>query len=70
MTVEVAAAPACVGDCDGNGAVTIEELIRGVNIALNGGGVAACPSIDRSQDGTVSIDELVAAVNAALGSCV
>ena len=70
VTVEVAAAPACVGDCDGNGAVTIEELIRGVNIALNGGGVAACPSIDRSQDGTVSIDELVAAVNAALGSCV
>ena len=70
VRVDVAAAPTCLGDCDGNGAVTIEELIRAVNIALNGDGVAACPSIDRSGDGTVSIDELVAAVNAALGSCV
>jgi hypothetical protein len=30
----IGAAAACTSDCNGNGEVTIDELIRGVNIAL------------------------------------
>jgi hypothetical protein len=54
------------GDCDGDGIVTINELILGVNIALGNLPVTACPAFDTNRDGQVSIDELIAAVNAAL----
>jgi hypothetical protein len=60
---------ACAGDCDGNGAVTVNELIRGVNIALGTLAVSACPSFDASGDGRITVDELIAAVNRALGGC-
>jgi hypothetical protein len=60
--------PACAGDCDGDGAVTIEELVRGVAMAL-GDPVLPCPNADRDADGFVVISELVAAVAAALGGC-
>ncbi len=60
--------PACVGDCDGSGEVSISELIRLVNIAL-GAPVADCPAGDRDGDGEIGIDELVAAVNNALNGC-
>jgi hypothetical protein len=47
----------------------VEELIRGVNIALGTLTVEECPSFDRNQSGTVTIDELVTAVQAALVGC-
>lgn len=59
----------CIGDCDGNRFVTVAELVRGVNIALDRIDVALCPSMDRSGEGRVSVDELVAAVGAALRGC-
>jgi len=62
-------APACVGDCNGDGTVTINEIITGVNIALDVSPMSACPPFDKNDDGTVTIDELLAAVNAAVGSC-
>lgn len=68
VTVAVEA-PRCAGDCDGNGAVTIDELIRGVTIALGGSDIASCSALDSSADGAVTIDELIAAVDAALSSC-
>jgi hypothetical protein len=61
--------PACVGDCDGNGTVAINELILGVNIALGNQPLSACTAFDPNRDGTVAINELIAAVNNALGSC-
>ena len=64
-----AAALACVGDCNGDGAVSIDELVRGVGIALGTGDLSGCPAFDTSDDGAVSIDELIAAVNAALAGC-
>jgi len=60
---------ACVGDCSGDGFVTIDELIAGVNIALGTASVDTCPSFDTSGDGAVTIDELLKAVTAALGGC-
>lgn len=37
---------ACVGDCDGDGRVSINELVRGVDIALGALPPSACPSFD------------------------
>lgn len=59
---------ACTGDCDGDGEVTVNELLRGVNIAL-GAPLASCPSFDRNRDGAITIDEVLDAVNAALLGC-
>jgi hypothetical protein len=58
----------CIGDCDGNGMVRIDELIRSVTIAL-GSSIGQCAAIDVDLDGTARINELVAAVNAALDGC-
>jgi len=63
------AAPPCGGDCDGDGAVTVTELIKGVNIALGAAPVTQCPIIDANSDQDVTVNELVSAVNNALGSC-
>ena len=50
-------------------AVTIDELIRGVNIALGNTPLSNCPAFDANGDGEVTIDELIRAVNAALDGC-
>jgi uncharacterized repeat protein (TIGR01451 family) len=64
-----AVAQTCVGDCNGDGRVTINELILGVNIALGQQPVSACPAFDRNLDQRVGVDELVAGVNSALRGC-
>jgi len=56
------------GDCNGDGMVSISELITGVNIALGNLPVTACPAFDTNRDGRVTIEELIAAVNAALNT--
>ncbi|HSP98811.1 MAG TPA: hypothetical protein VL049_16430 [Candidatus Dormibacteraeota bacterium] len=63
------APPACLGDCDRSGAVTIDELITGVNVALGTLPLAQCPAFNRNYDGLVTIDELIAGVGNALGTC-
>ena len=60
---------ACVGDCDQLGTVTVDELIKGVNIALGSLELAACPFFDSNADGIVTVDELVRAVKNALSGC-
>lgn len=59
----------CVGDCNNDGMVAINELITGVNIALGSANVSACPSFDVNNNGMVAINELITAVNNALSSC-
>lgn len=63
------AAASCVGDCDGGGQVTVDELTLAVRIALGLTPAAACAAADRDGDGTVAVDEIVGAVAAALGGC-
>jgi len=63
------AAAQCPGDCGDDGVVSINELIRAVNIALGRGALEECQAADVNRDGAVRITELVAAVNAALGGC-
>jgi hypothetical protein len=57
----------CMGDCDGNGAVVVNELITCVNIALDQQTVGQCTACDGSGDSKVTINEMVTAVNIALG---
>ncbi len=59
----------CVGDCNGDGSVLVNELILGVNIALSGNPPTSCPSFDENRDGHVLIAELIRAVNNALSGC-
>jgi hypothetical protein len=59
----------CVGDCNGNRVVSIDELVTAVNIALGSANVAVCPAADPSHSGMVTVDELVVAVAQALRGC-
>lgn len=63
------AAPAGCPDCDGDGRVTINELITGIAIALGSAELARCPAFDGDGNGAVSIDELIAGIGAALDGC-
>lgn len=65
-----ACAQSCVGDCPPADAhVAVNELVLGVNIALGGAVLNACPSYDTNGDGAVGVDELIAAVNNAQEGC-
>ncbi|MDX2167970.1 MAG: hypothetical protein SF182_12925 [Deltaproteobacteria bacterium] len=59
----------CPGDCDGDGVVTVNEIITLVNIALGDESIDVCPNADVNGDGTVPIGEIIAAVQAALNGC-
>jgi hypothetical protein len=59
----------CAGDCGNDGTVTIDELIKGVNIVLGSLAVTTCPSLDADAGGTVTVNELIRAVDHALRGC-
>ncbi|MEO8604316.1 MAG: hypothetical protein ABI629_17210 [bacterium] len=59
----------CIGDCDGSGAVTVDELVRSVNIALGEATIDICTAIDGNGDQSVTMDELVRGVSAAIDGC-
>lgn len=60
---------ACVGDCDGDGQVLVDELVRGVTVALGGADLEECGAFDRNFDAAITVDELLVAVTAALSGC-
>lgn len=64
-----AVAVACMGDCDGDGRVLVDEIVRGVTVALGGTGLEECGAYDRNLDAAVTVDELLVAVSAALTGC-
>jgi len=63
------ALPACVGDCNRNGVVTINELITGVSIGLDTAPINRCYALDRDRSKTVQIDELISSTGNALEGC-
>jgi hypothetical protein len=65
----VHAQPTCVGDCNGNGTVAINELIIGVRISLEESPLEVCPVFDVNDSGTVAINELILGVNNSLNGC-
>ena len=59
----------CLGDCDGNGEVTVNETIIMVNITLGTMPFSACEAGDADGSGDITINEIVGAVNKALNGC-
>jgi cysteine-rich repeat protein len=59
----------CIGDCDGKGIVTIDEILTMVNIALGSANVSTCMAGDVNNDHQITVDEILTAVHAALDGC-
>ncbi len=59
---------ACTGDCDGNGRVVVNELVLGVNIALDVRSLSACPAF-ASAAGMLDVAQLIKGVNNSLHGC-
>ena len=69
----------CGGDCNGNGHVGVDEIIKLVDITLavpqpsactaGGAPVSTCTAGDLNGDGQITVDEIVAAVSNALNGC-
>jgi hypothetical protein len=68
LELEVIEPRSCQGDCDGNGSVTVDELVVAVNQAL-GEHTNQCPALDMDGNDQVTVDELVAAIGNALSDC-
>jgi ELWxxDGT repeat protein len=62
-------APFCLGDCDADGQVSVDESVIGVNIALGRSAAGACEAFDADEDGAVAVSELVKGVGNALFGC-
>lgn len=62
------ACPGLPGDCDGDGYVSVDEVVKGVLLALGDPQAPSCPSFDRDGDGQVTVDEIMLAVAEVLGS--
>jgi len=63
------AAVDCPGDCDFDGRVTVTELIRQVNAALDQATLANCVAADDDHNGALGVNELVGSVGRALRGC-
>lgn len=59
----------CTGSCNGDGEVTINELLIMVNIALETAALSNCEPGDANRDGQITVDEILVAVNNALNGC-
>ncbi len=72
MALLLAAGPStasatCTGDCNGGGAVTIDELITAVDVALGRRSPSACAGLD--DDSNTALRALVTAVGNAIDGC-
>lgn len=68
-TPTVDPAQPCSGDCNNDGTVTVDELIRAVNIGLDSIPAEQCIAADADANQIVTINEIVAAVDNALRGC-
>lgn len=60
---------ACIGDCNEDDFVGIDELILSTDIALRSRPVELCPPADANDDKKVGIDEVVLVVDNSLHGC-
>jgi cysteine-rich repeat protein len=56
----------CVGDCDGDGMVELNEVITGVGIALDSRDLADCAAFDSDDSSSVDVTELIGGVDNSL----
>lgn len=62
-------APLCVGDCNHDKTVTVDELILGIAISLGELQLQECSDFDENHDDHLTIDELVGSVRSLLDEC-
>jgi hypothetical protein len=58
----------CAGDCNGDGAVTVDELTKLVRLVMSASG-DVCSAADRDSDARITVDEVLAAVARSLFGC-
>lgn len=61
--------PACPGDCDGDGAVTTQEMALCTQIASGAYPLSACPACDADGNGVVTAGDLTRVAAARSGGC-
>jgi len=61
------AAEPCVGDCNGDGRITINEILEGVDGLLSN--TSRCDALDEDDSGSIEVNEIVAAIDGALNGC-
>ena len=66
---EVVPSTSCAGDCNGDGVVTIDEVLQIAAVILGQAPPDSCPFLEDDGNGGVAIDALVSAVQQALGGC-
>lgn len=59
----------CAGDCNRDGVVRIDDLLRAVGVALGSEATARCAAADLDGSFDVTVDELLTAVRQALDGC-
>ncbi len=59
----------CIGDCNDDHSVTVDEIMTLASIALGTASPAACPAAQAYDDGHVTVPEIVAAARNALNRC-
>jgi hypothetical protein len=59
----------CPGDCSGDGEVTVNDVVRGVTIALGEADPLTCCSADSTRDTEVTVDEVIGSLQNALLGC-
>lgn len=60
---------ACVGNCNGDTQVSVDEILKMVDIALGNAAVTDCSAGDANVDDHVTVNEIVLAIDAALNGC-
>jgi len=60
----------CSGDCGLNGAVTVDEILTLVGMALGNQPIANCLAGDSNGDGQITVDEILTAITNAARECV
>ncbi len=62
-------ASVCTGDCNGDGQVSVDEILSLVSNALGLQQRSICSAGDRNGDGEITIDEILIAIHNALNGC-
>jgi hypothetical protein len=60
---------ACAGDCNGNGTVTVDELLTLANVALGTASPSACAASGMAGQSQITVEDVVAGAKSALQGC-
>jgi YVTN family beta-propeller protein len=59
----------CAGDCNGDGRVSVDEVLAMMEIAFGNALLESCPAGDANEDGVITVDEILTAVRHVMEGC-